>query len=321
MSRPGTPTPHDEANRLHTLNTSGLLDAPVGQRYERYVRIARSLTDAPIALVGLMDREQLCIRASHGLDATTLPRNETFCAHTILDDQPLIVTDARADKRFAGNALGTDAPGVRFYLGIPLTADNGSRIGTLAVMDTRTRSVDETALAGLADLADLLSGELAGLEQTSIDTETGLANRPGFEAIATQALATVQRLNRPSTLVVAGLYEARDRGAPVNPDDVRETANLLQGTFREADIYGRIREDKFCVLLTGAGAVDAIACLKRMEKALAARNAVAGPRRELALRFGMSTGRPSEHQSLQEMLAEAQASLETGSWFRRTGTR
>ena len=315
MSRTGAPVPHDEASRLRTLQASGLIEAPVCERVERYARIAGVLANAPIAIVGLVDRDQVVVKAGQdAFGATAVPREISFCAHAILDDQPLIVTDARADARFTESPLVTSGPGVRFYAGVPLFADDHSRIGTLAVMDTAPRELAEHTLAGLNDLADLLTGELAGHRRGTIDADTGLPNRSGFEATASQTLATVQRLKRPSTLVVAGINEARERGQSVGVDDVREAAALLQGTFRTSDIYGRIREDKLCVLLTGAGAVDAVICLKRLESALAARNAVAGERRALALRFGLSTARPSEHQSLQEMLAEAQASLEAGSW-------
>ncbi len=322
MSRPGAPVPHDEASRLRTLQASGLIDAAVCARIDRYTRIARALTGAPIAVVGLVDRDHVHIKAGRDeFGAGSVPRNISFCAHAILNDEPLVVADTLHDPRFATSPLVTDAPGVRSYAGVPLLADDHSRIGTLAVMDTRPGTPDSAALKGLTDLADLLSGELAGHRHGTVDADTGLPNRAGFEATAAQTLATVQRLNRPSTLVVAGINEARERGQTIGADEVREAAALLQGTFRDTDIYGRIREDKLCVLLTGAGAVDAVACLKRLESALSARNAVAGARQALALRFGISTARPSEHQSLQEMLAEAQTSLEAGSWVKHGANR
>ncbi|MCS6037384.1 hypothetical protein LNQ52_20305 [Klebsiella pneumoniae subsp. pneumoniae] len=52
---------------------------------------------ASISLVGKIS----CISSpSAGLDVDTVPRDISFCAHTILQTDPLIVNDMQQDERF-----------------------------------------------------------------------------------------------------------------------------------------------------------------------------------------------------------------------------
>ena len=55
-------------------------------------------------------------KSCDGLDFRETPRDAAFCAHAILPSAPdvLVVRDARADERFAGNPLVTGEPFVRY---------------------------------------------------------------------------------------------------------------------------------------------------------------------------------------------------------------
>ena len=49
-------------------------------------------------------------------------REITFCGHTILNNEPMVVLDAQKDWRLATNPLVTGQPYVRFYAGAPVLA-------------------------------------------------------------------------------------------------------------------------------------------------------------------------------------------------------
>ena len=72
----------------------------------------------------------------------------------------LEVPDATQDDRFMDNPLVTGNPEIRFYCGVPIKLPLGEIIGSLCVIDTVTRYLNETqriALKGLAKvIADLL---------------------------------------------------------------------------------------------------------------------------------------------------------------------
>jgi CheY-like chemotaxis protein len=155
------PLPIDEGRRLDALYALGILDTPPEERFDRYTRIAAGLFDVPIAMVSLIDSDRQWFKSRYGLDIAETPRDLAFCAHTILDGAVMQVTDALHDSRFADNPLVAGLPRVRFYAGAPLAAPDGSLVGSLCVVDSRPRELDQQQLVLLRDLADLVQAELA----------------------------------------------------------------------------------------------------------------------------------------------------------------
>ena len=125
------PLPPDEAERLALLHALALLDSPPEPALDRITRLAARLLNVPIALVSLIDRDRQWFKSRVGLDATETPRDQAFCAHAILQTAPLVVGDATQDPRFLDNPLVTDAPGIRFYAGVPIRTSGGVALGTL----------------------------------------------------------------------------------------------------------------------------------------------------------------------------------------------
>ena len=149
--------PRDEQRRLADLRALRLLDTPPEERFDAIVGLAKQVFDAPIAYIALIDEERQWFKAQVGLDAAQTPRDVSFCGHTILRAEPLIVPDARADPRFSENPMVTGEPHVRFYAGHPLRSPQGQNVATLCIVDRKPRGFDredEAVLAGLARLAE-----------------------------------------------------------------------------------------------------------------------------------------------------------------------
>ncbi len=154
------PLPDNEADRLRTLHDLGVLDTEPEDRFDRYTSLASTTFDVPIALVSLVDADRQWFKSRHGIEATETPRDRASWAHAILDDDVLQGADALSDPRFADNPLVREDPRVRFYAGVPLTLSDGSRAGTLCVIDHRPRLLDDDQLAELQRLGALVSAEL-----------------------------------------------------------------------------------------------------------------------------------------------------------------
>ncbi|GMU02567.1 hypothetical protein KH5H1_66870 [Corallococcus caeni] len=159
------PTPADEPRRLQALRSLCLLDTPAHERFDRIVRAAAHLFRVPIALVSLIDEDRQWFKARQGLDAPQTPRDVSFCGHAILSSATFVVPDALKDARFHDNPLVLGAPFVRFYAGHPLRAADGSRVGTLCLIDSQPRDFSGADLAALADLAGWAEVELNALHE------------------------------------------------------------------------------------------------------------------------------------------------------------
>ena len=154
------PEPNDEDRRLAATRSLGLWKTPPEERFDRVVRVAAAAFDVPIALIALMERDREWFKSCYGLEIREVLRDDSFCGHAIFERQPLVVSDALLDERFADNPYVTGFPGVRFYAGHPLILSNGCCVGTLCILDVRPRHFDNVGISLLRDLSQLAIAEL-----------------------------------------------------------------------------------------------------------------------------------------------------------------
>lgn len=133
--------PPNEAQRLDALRTaSAALSSADLSAIQRRARVAARTLEAQFAAFVLVERSANRFLATHGFEAGTLPRDQFFCAHSILEDGPHVVLDALNDPRFARMGIVQKPPGIRFYAGVPVRSEDGSVIGALCVFDSSPRS-------------------------------------------------------------------------------------------------------------------------------------------------------------------------------------
>ena len=133
------PLPDNEAARLAVLREHRILDTAPTAEFDDLVRLAAQLCGVPIAAVSLIDEDRQWFKSELGLGVTETPREAAFCAHTILGCDLLVVPDAHADARFADNPLVTGDPHIRFYAGAPLVTEDGHCLGSLCIIDRKSR--------------------------------------------------------------------------------------------------------------------------------------------------------------------------------------
>lgn len=154
------PLPPDEEARLQSLHALGVLDTEPEERFDRYTRQACDALDVPIALVSMVDADRQWFKSHQGTTLVQTPRDVSMCAHAILGADVFQVPDLLDDHRFADSPAATGAGRARFYAGVPLVLSDGSRVGTLCVMDQRPRVLDDGQLDELRALGALVQAEL-----------------------------------------------------------------------------------------------------------------------------------------------------------------
>lgn len=266
MKKPATPI--NEADRLKTLHSLEILDTSAEERFDRLTRLAQRMFDVPIALVSLVDQDRQWFKSAMGLNASETHRDISFCGHAILGDEIFNIPDASKDQRFADNPLVTDAPNIRLYVGCPLKALDGHKMGTLCLIDEQPRQLSDDDLHALRDLADMAERELAAAQLATLDDLTMISNRRGFMLLADKALKMCARNNQPATILMVdldGFKKINDRYGHAEGDKALiNFTSLLKQTFRDSDIFARMGGDEFSILLTNTNEAQAIDSLTRL---------------------------------------------------------
>ncbi|MEB3352992.1 MAG: GAF domain-containing protein, partial [Cyanobacteriota bacterium] len=147
------PIPAKDDARLAELRSYGVLDTPDEDAFDDIGHLIRTIAGTPIGIVSLVDENRQWFKTCIGMQAKETPRVISFCGHTILQRQPLIVEDTREDARFSDNPLVVEGPRIRFYAGFPLVSANGMSLGSLCAVDTEPRRLSATQIDALQRLA------------------------------------------------------------------------------------------------------------------------------------------------------------------------
>lgn len=148
------PLPPDEDRRLARLAGLAVMDSEPEPLFDHLAALAAQLCGTPVALLGLIDEKRQWFKAAVGFGRSETPRDQTFCAHTLLADGLFEVRDACLDERFADHPDVLANPPLRFYAGVPIRLDDGSHPGTLCVVDFKPRELSEDQREALTRLAD-----------------------------------------------------------------------------------------------------------------------------------------------------------------------
>lgn len=133
----------NEVRRLRILEEYKILDTENESDFDEITKLASAICDCPISLISLVDTNRQWFKSAHGLSVQETPRTLSFCAHAIHDESIFVVEDARKDIRFHDSPLVTSDPNIVFYAGIPLIDNEGFPLGTLCVIDSKTKRLTE----------------------------------------------------------------------------------------------------------------------------------------------------------------------------------
>ncbi|TVP52285.1 MAG: EAL domain-containing protein [Halomonadaceae bacterium] len=153
-------TTWSERRRLAALQRLNILDTPPEERFDRLTKLARRFYDVPITLFSIIDEKRQWFKSKQGLEVSETARSMAFCDYAIQQDKVFIVEDASKDIRFRDNPLVTGEPHIRFYAGMPIREPSGFKIGTLCLLDTRSRKVSEIEFDVLRNIASLIEDEI-----------------------------------------------------------------------------------------------------------------------------------------------------------------
>lgn len=148
-----------DVQRLEALRRYDILDTEPEPAFDRVTDLAARFFEAPVAIINFVTKERQWFKSAIGFGEQETNIDVSFCAYTVAAEEIFVVEDLAADERFADNPY-VQEEGIRFYAGVPLTTPGGHKIGTVCILDHQPRSLSESDLETLSDLAAMVVGEL-----------------------------------------------------------------------------------------------------------------------------------------------------------------
>lgn len=165
--------PDDEASRLAALAEYEVDELPITESFERITDLIADHFDIEVAFVGLIEEDEENFLACTGADWDSLTREDTICTHSMLQEDVMVVEDARTDDRFSSNEQLLNL-GIQFYAGANVTTPDGHVIGQVCALDDEPRQLSEPERERLQKYADTVT-EILELRQSLRDARTATA--------------------------------------------------------------------------------------------------------------------------------------------------
>jgi GAF domain-containing protein len=150
---------HEQA-RLEALRRYQILDTEPEPAYDNLAQLAAFVCGASIALVNFIDENRQWFKARLGIDMSEVPRNIGLSYLCLERREIVVISDTHSDEQFANNPIVTGYPFVRFYAGVPLIAPEGQIVGTLCVIDTQPKEINQAQMEALLALARQVVSQL-----------------------------------------------------------------------------------------------------------------------------------------------------------------
>ncbi|ROP72525.1 PP2C family protein-serine/threonine phosphatase [Curtobacterium sp. PhB115] len=148
------------AHRTAVVEALGVLGSGPEERFDRITRMTQEAFGVPLTFLNLVHHDVVTAQSTQGWQqGGSAPAEQVFCSTTVLSNEPMVVPDATLDPRFSHLAAVTEQ-GIRFYAGAPLSMLDGTRVGTLCIMDATPRELSAEDLDLLRDLARWAEREL-----------------------------------------------------------------------------------------------------------------------------------------------------------------
>lgn len=300
----------DEQRRLASLYSLQLLDTPTENRFDRITRLAQRLFDVPLALVTLIDLDRQWFKSCVGIEGTGTARSESFCTYAIQGTTVMVVEDATLDNRVRNLKAVTGPDHIRFYAGYPIQAPDGSRVGTLCILDTVPRTLEDDELGILQTLGSMVELEITSNADTALGPVTEVFTRPAFEQRAYFFLELARCLNSGVSLLLFKLQglktvpdhnKSQDGGQSV----LARFAILLNQTFRHSDLVARYADDEFALLVLESEDPSLDRLSDRLQQAVSLIEADYDPPLALDVRVGQAVMMPGATADLQSLMATA----------------
>lgn len=166
-----TPDALENPQRRSAVWSTGLLDAPPTEAFDRITRLGAAALGVPVTFISLVEGHRDFYLSHCGFNEPLASAREltgqTFCHFTVQRGRPLAIPDTRADQEFA-RVPTVESLGVAAYLGAPMVLASGDVIGAFCAIDFAPHAWSEAQVQAATDLAILAVSEIE-LRQAALE--------------------------------------------------------------------------------------------------------------------------------------------------------
>ena len=263
-----------EEERIEALRALNILDTPIEERFERITRLVSKALDMPICMISCVDEHRQWFKSIVGLNLTQTDRCVSFCQHTVLNNEIIVIPDARFDSRFVDNPLVTGEPGIVFYAGAPIFSRANLPVAALCVIDRQPRCITEDQKETLREFAKLVECELAAeranpiedalignLSETwrasMIDPLTRVWNHEGVSTLITETIRYQREKHTSVGVAIIDLVGhqsiVEQQGDARGDEYLRRYCRAALREFNHGETLGRLNGSEFALLTPRMG--------------------------------------------------------------------
>jgi diguanylate cyclase (GGDEF)-like protein len=299
----------EEEARLAALGSYEILDSAAEKSYDDIARLAAYICGAPVALISFFDHDRQWVKARYSAgvyaEKSLAPARGAWLGEMELHQpgQMLQVPDMAADERFAGYSPAQGAGKLRFFAATPLYTPSGAMLGSLAVLDRRTRQLSSEQATALETLGrqvmELLEMRrtLIGLseanaklgQQNVTDALTGIPNRRAYDQKLAEEVSRTKRTGAALSLLLIDVDNFKhyndNFGHQAGDAALQSLARLLMSSLRPYDFLARYGGEEFVIILPSTDLSDAIVVAERVRGLVAASEF---PHRKFTISIGVS---------------------------------
>ncbi|MEO6549620.1 MAG: GAF domain-containing protein [Ferruginibacter sp.] len=199
------PLPANEISRVVNLSWYGVMDSEEEKDYDDLTELTALVCNCPHALISFIDKDRQWFKSRKNMALKETPRNSTFCAHTILQNEVMVVPDTKKDIRFFDNSFVTEGYKIAFYAGAPIISPAGFRIGTVCVFDNKTRA---DFSAKQKNALQIIARQVTALLELKVKTKL-IAEQPKMTVAEGKRIAelTLSRQDEEKSYIANELHE------------------------------------------------------------------------------------------------------------------
>jgi PAS domain S-box-containing protein len=161
----------NEHERLKALHRYRILGTEAEKSFVGIAKLVAEIFNFSIAMISLVDSEEVYYASNVGLNETASPRGSSLCSLTVLASEVNVIENTLLDPLVAESENVCGEFGLRFYAGAPLITPDGFRIGTVCIADTVPRQFSSHERSILKDMAGLVMEQIELRLQNMINAD------------------------------------------------------------------------------------------------------------------------------------------------------